>query len=104
MCRGGIIPAKTGVLLEAEEDTYNFGLTTGGSVGENKLEAAVMPKSEDGSADANAFYSFTNDITGLVGIESSAAEADVYYDVQGRKVVAPQKGQLYIVNGKKVLY
>lgn len=27
-----------------------------------------------------------------------------YYDLQGRKVVAPQKGQLYIHNGKKVLY
>lgn len=27
-----------------------------------------------------------------------------FYDLQGRKIAAPQKGQLYIVNGKKVLY
>ena len=28
----------------------------------------------------------------------------VYFDLMGRKVAAPQKGEIYIVNGKKVVY
>ena len=28
----------------------------------------------------------------------------VYFDLMGRKVTAPQKGEIYIVNGKKVVY
>ena len=28
---------------------------------------------------------------------------DILYDLQGRKVAAPQRGGLYIINGKKVV-
>lgn len=28
----------------------------------------------------------------------------VYFDLMGRKVATPQKGEIYIVNGKKVVY
>lgn len=31
-------------------------------------------------------------------------QSKVYFDLMGRKVAAPQKGEIYIVNGKKVVY
>lgn len=47
-----------------------------------------------------------DDITAVESVEAAASSAEnaVYYDLQGRRVVAPQAGQLYIVNGKKVVY
>ena len=38
---GGIIPANTGVILAGNEGTYNFGITTGGSVDSNALTGTV---------------------------------------------------------------
>ena len=38
---GGIIPANTGVILAGAATTYNFGITTGGSVGSNALTGTV---------------------------------------------------------------
>lgn len=45
-----------------------------------------------------------DDITGLNNVQSSTLNAQSYYDLTGRKVAAPQEGQLYIVNGKVVKY
>ena len=58
------------------------------------------------ATEANGFVlNFADDnITGIVSAENAAAAAQTHYDLQGRRVAAPQKGQLYIVNGKKVLY
>ena len=60
------------------------------------------------NAAANAFLGFgDSDITGIESAETAAdaaAQNAIHYDLQGRRVAAPQKGQLYIVNGKKVLY
>ena len=41
------------------------------------------------------------DVTGIKNIKVGA-EDNVYYDLQGRRVLYPTKG-LYIVNGKKVI-
>lgn len=76
------------------------------------LNSATMPGFKayvsKSAANANGFYSIAfgdDDITGIAGAETSAADQNAtYYDIQGRRVAAPQKGQLYIVNGKKVLY
>ena len=38
---GGVIPANTGVILNGDEGTYNFGITTGGSAGSNALTGTV---------------------------------------------------------------
>ena len=43
-------------------------------------------------------------LTGINNAQTSNLESQTYFDLQGRKVAAPQKGQLYIINGKKVLY
>ena len=36
--------------------------------------------------------------------DQADSQPKVYFDLMGRKVVAPQNGEIYIVNGKKVVY
>lgn len=61
----------------------------------------------DGANSSSGFtFNFVND-DDPTAVESAVKETVAngqYYDLQGRKVAAPQKGQIYIVNGKKVLY
>gem|GEM_PF-2039943 len=98
--------------------------TTGKSIGENEAyvlynnegtavfriagamtlpaHKAYLPAAVVGGAGAKEYT-----LGGLTGINNAQApnlESQTYFDLQGRKVAAPQKGQLYIVNGKKVLY
>jgi hypothetical protein len=43
--------------------------------------------------------------TGIADLEvNKSQDGDKIYDLQGRRVYAPKKGNLYIVNGKKVLF
>jgi hypothetical protein len=43
--------------------------------------------------------------TGISDLEVNKSQnGDMIYDLQGRRVYAPKKGNLYIVNGKKVLF
>ena len=61
----------------------------------------------DASASSNGFKLVfaDDDVTAVASAVNGEAVANgQYYDLQGRKVAAPQKGQLYIHNGKKVLY
>lgn len=37
-------------------------------------------------------------------INGQSSMVNGYYDLTGRKVASPQKGQIYLVNGKKILY
>lgn len=61
----------------------------------------------DGANSSSGFtFNFVND-DDPTAVESAVKETVAngqYYDLQGRKVATPQKGQIYIVNGKKVLY
>lgn len=43
---------------------------------------------------------------GFTGIEEVTGDANenVIFDLQGRRILEPQKGELYIINGKKVIY
>ena len=45
-------------------------------------------------------------VTGIQGQESrvESQESDIYYDLQGRKVTNPVKGNIYIRNKKKIVY
>ena len=67
---------------------------------------AYLPASVVGSSGAKEF-SF-GDLTGINDATDNGqwliVNGQSVYDLSGRKVAAPQKGQLYIVNGKKVLY
>ncbi|MBP5360915.1 MAG: hypothetical protein J6129_05490 [Bacteroidaceae bacterium] len=42
-------------------------------------------------------------VASAIDAQSSAINGQ-YYDLTGRKVASPQKGQIYLVNGKKILY
>lgn len=42
--------------------------------------------------------------TGVATIQTVTDASAVIYDLQGRRVATPEKGTLYIINGKKVLY
>ena len=98
--------------------------TTGKSIGENEAyvlynnegtavfriagamtlpaHKAYLPAAVVGGAGAKEYT--LGDLTGINNAQTSNLESQTYFDLQGRKVAAPQKGQLYIVNGKKVLY
>ena len=55
------------------------------------------------SAAARLAITFDDDVTtGVTEIVNSKLSNSKYFDLQGRRVAAPQKG-LYIVNGKKVV-
>ena len=57
----------------------------------------------------SGYYQFgTPVIEGIEAVAADAADEDeetIYYDLQGRRVVKPKKGDIYVTNkGKKVLY
>lgn len=45
----------------------------------------------------------TNVSTGIDGIETVRPSDNVLYDLQGRRAVAPRAGEIYILNGRKIL-
>ena len=45
-----------------------------------------------------------DDITGINDAQTSNLKPQTYFDLQGRKVAAPQKGSLYIKGGKVVKF
>ena len=51
----------------------------------------IGEESEDGS-------------TIIYDVENDVQVVDYIYDLQGRRVLEPQKGNLYIINGKKVIF
>lgn len=103
----------TGQYLAYSEQTYEvytLGIYNGvvgfylydDIIGANK---AVLRLANSGNANGYKFVIDDDDITGIDDATSAAkAEQGAYYDLQGRRVATPQKGQLYIVNGKTVVY
>ena len=67
---------------------------------------AYLPASVVGSSGVKEYS--LGDLTGINDATDNGqwliVNGQSVYDLSGRKVAAPQKGQLYIVNGKKVLY
>ena len=56
-----------------------------------------------GSAVRGLVFDFNDDVTGINSVGTTVNVVNVAYDLQGRRVVAPKAGNIYIVNGKKVL-
>ena len=76
----------------------------GTTLGANK---AYLPAS--GGSGSNGFkliFAEDDDVTAVAPVngQSSMVNGQSYYDLQGRKVKNPQKGNIYIRNGKTVLY
>ena len=56
-------------------------------------------------SDTKAEVMLGDGATGISDLDvNKSQEGDWIYDLQGRRVYAPKKGNLYIVNGKKVLF
>ena len=62
-----------------------------------------------GSVAANGLRAFVIDVDGgaatpieLIFDDEPESHANIVYDLQGRRVAQPQKGGIYIINGKKV--
>lgn len=130
---GGIIPAETGVILAGAEGTYNFAITTGGSVGSNALTgtevAIARPEnsyilSTSGGTNVGFYKDGVQTIPGFkaylpaggvspvktfvfdeTGIESVGSETKANGAIYtlAGQRVAKAQKGLYIVNGKKVL-
>lgn len=90
---------------------YVFGVGKTGDVGFYLLGGNTMPgfkayfnKPEGAGSNKFSIVFGDDDITAITGVEGAATDTNTYYDLQGRRIATPQKGQLYIVNGKKVLY
>jgi hypothetical protein len=51
-----------------------------------------------------SFYGFGNDATAIQNVATNASTKDaVIYNLAGQRVSAPVKGNMYIVNGKKIM-
>lgn len=71
-----------------------------GIIGANK---AYLNNTAGSGANGYKFVFADEDPTAVNGVKA-ASEAATYFDLFGRKVVAPAKGNLYIQNGKVVKY
>lgn len=71
----------------------------------NNAELKVPAGSEDAYKAANGWNTFADRITtGIEGIEVEATDSGDYYDLRGMRADAPRAGQIYIHNGKKIIY
>lgn len=84
------------VLSKVEEAVGFYKLADEGTLGAGKCYLEYT------SINALSFYGFGDDNTTDINNMKVDTEDNVYYDLQGRRVLYPTKG-LYIVNGKKVL-
>ena len=81
----------------------NKGLVTAVGMG----TAQVIATTADGTnLTASCLVTVADEIDGIisVGKDSQCTTDAAIYDLSGRKVTAPKKGHIYIVNGEKVLY
>lgn len=96
---------KSVYVLADGNNGLGFYLLSGTQMQANK--AYIQVSSVNKAATFLGFGAGDSDITGIESAEAAAdaaVQSAIHYDLQGRRVAAPQKGQLYIVNGKKVLY
>ena len=110
----GSISYKSGDDAAAETESYyilqgenKWGKLTGGNYLDVDNPACILPLRAylvtDGTAPARLFSIF-DEATGISReIVVDADSTPVIYDLQGRKVTNPQRGGLYIINGKKMI-
>lgn len=55
-------------------------------------------------AGARIAISIDDDPTGIISVNKSKKESNVYFDLMGRRTENPRKGNVYIVDGKKVYF
>lgn len=55
-------------------------------------------------AGARIALDIDDDPTGIITINKSKKDSNIYYDLMGRRAEKPRKGNIYIVDGKKVYF
>lgn len=90
--------------LYVDETTASFVPAFSATIPANK---AVLPYANidtEGltSEETAAMRLVFDNVTGIAGVNVNSSETD-YYDLQGRRVLYPVRGQVYIKNGQKVI-
>ena len=96
------LASNGGYVLMASPSVGFYKNTNAFTVGAN---TAYLPADFAGGAEARSFFSLDDETTGINMVNGEGLKvngSEVYYDLQGRRVLYPTKG-LYIVNGKKVI-
>ena len=87
--------------LQSHNDGVAFKLFTGTNITGFKAYLNLTPTSD---AEAKAVgIRFADDTTGIEDTELDVQDAEPIYDLMGRRVEKMVKGNMYIVNGKKVV-
>ena len=95
------------VTIAAPANTYTFQKLNGRIgfyrySGTNVYEGKAYLVFNNGGAMNSFALNFDGTATGINALETTAENAK-FYDLSGRRVAMPQKGGVYIVNGKKVM-
>lgn len=69
----------------------------------NKAYLRLLTSLLADDSDANGIFLEWDETTGLRTVTAQEAEGNDIYDLQGRRVNTPVKGQVYIINRKKVM-
>lgn len=96
----------TGIVGSFDEENQTYTLSGTPTKVESKTSARLIFV---GSYNSTKLYCYMKlyvmePTTGITEVENSETKASIYYDLRGCRVYNPQKGQLYILNGKKVLF
>ena len=89
---------NTNYILNKVGDNLGFYKAAGHKVAAGKAYLQVPAT----AARASFAISFDDETTGIATVENASVLNENYYNLNGQRIVAPQKG-LYIVNGKKVV-
>ena len=101
------------VLKERDTTKTTYVLSGSQGVGFYKYVGGVIPafkayyEATSGSATSRMGFSFGNNPTSIWQVEAEEEETDApgfYYDLSGQKVANPQRGRIYIRNGRKVIF
>lgn len=82
---------------------FYFANATGAAFESKANRCWLALDNNTGSAVRGLVFDFNDDVTGINSVGTTVDGVNVVYDLQGRRVVAPKAGNIYIVNGKKVL-
>ena len=97
--------AYTNMILNKVDGNVGFYFANGKTVATNRaylhIASSLAPDAEGGEARRMVMV-FDGEATGISTVQGEGIKANGYYNLNGQRVAAPQKG-LYIVNGKKVL-
>ncbi len=105
LTEGGDIFYALSLNASGDENSIGFyWMEENGEAFESGAHKAYLALRNEGEVNVKSFYAFGNSTTAIQGIEMNAFMKDaVIYNLAGQRVSAPVKGNMYIVNGKKVM-